>query len=168
MLVVDWIVVSGLPTPNATRVPTSDTPQSVTTLATSPSTRPLPTHHCAPVAPVVVVRTQNEIVKLSCTERGSWTDWFVPLRLIARPVWPATNVGLFASVPLNASPLPSLALFSSAYDATRSLPPAGGTRAKMPVSMYWPPVVWRQCTARRLLPLLITALRPAVFSVVIP
>src|SRR5215467_14664887 len=86
ILLVDWIVVSGLPTPNATRLPTSDTPKSFTTLATSPSTRPLPTHHCAPVLPVVVVLTQKAIVKLSWIERGIWTNWLVPLRLTARPV----------------------------------------------------------------------------------
>src|ERR1041384_3574474 len=113
MLLVDRIVVSGLPTPKAARDPRSDTPKSFTTLATSPSTRPLPAHHCAPVAPVVVVLTQNARVKLSWIERGIRTDWFVPLRLTARPLWPATNVGLFRSVPWKPLPLPSFALFSN-------------------------------------------------------
>src|SRR3954470_7349711 len=138
MLLVDWIVVSGLPTPNAAREPSSDTPKSLTTLATSPSTRPRPCHHCVPVPPVAVVRTQSEMVKLSWIDRGIWTDWLVPLRLTARPLWPATNVGLPTSVPLKPLPLPSLALLSNAYDATRSLPPDGGTTSKMPASMYWP------------------------------
>jgi len=51
------------------------------------------------VPPVVVVLIQNEMEKLSWIERGIWTNWFVPLRLTARPLWPATNVGLFTSVP---------------------------------------------------------------------
>ena len=73
MLTEEAMVVSPLtePTPSTNFPFTMAVPQSAPPPPTSPSTRPLPDHHCAPAQPAVsVVFTHIATVKSSLMDRG--------------------------------------------------------------------------------------------------
>src|SRR3954463_15722010 len=96
MLTDEAIVMSPLedPAPSTNFPFTMAVPQSAPAPAVSPSTTPLPAHHCAPaVPPLPVDLTHSAPVSWSAPERGTAPYLLLPLNCAAcAPTLPATYV----------------------------------------------------------------------------